>query len=180
MTPAPLSPYAVQKYAGELYMKIFYETYGLETVSLRYFNIFGPRQDPKSFYAAVIPKFITAALRDEAPTIFGDGRQSRDFTYIANVVDANLRACTAPSKCAGSVMNIACGERIDLIQLAEVIRSIVGKGKPPVHEPDRAGDVKHSLADVSLAKELIGYEPTVNFAEGIERTVQFYRSKTAT
>jgi UDP-glucose 4-epimerase len=178
MPSCPLSPYAVQKYTGELYMKVFYETYGLETVSLRYFNIFGPRQDPKSFYAAVIPKFITAAVKDEAPTIFGDGKQSRDFTYIQNVVDANLSSCTAPARCAGKVMNIACGERIDLLELAEVIRKIVGKGKPPVHEPDRAGDVKHSLADISLAKELIGYEPKVKFAEGIERTVQFYRSKT--
>ena len=129
------------------------------------------------FYAAVIPKFITAAVKDEAPTIFGDGKQSRDFTFIQNVVNANLLSCTAPSKCAGKVMNIACGERIDLVELSEIIRRIVGRGKPPIHEPERAGDVKHSLADVSLARELIGYEPTVKFAEGIARTVQFYRSK---
>ncbi len=177
MTPCPLSPYAVQKFTGELYLKVFYETYGLETVSLRYFNIFGPRQDPKSFYAAVIPKFIAASIKDESPTIFGDGRQSRDFTYIDNVVQANLSACTADKKCAGQVMNIACGERIDLLELARVIREIVGTGKPPVHEPDRAGDVKHSLADISLAKALIGYEPRVKFAEGIRKTVEFYRSK---
>jgi nucleoside-diphosphate-sugar epimerase len=174
MMPSPLSPYAVQKYAGELYMSVFWESYGLETVSLRYFNIFGPRQDPKSFYAAVIPKFITASLADSSPTIFGDGKQSRDFTYVENVVNANLMACTADVKCAGKVMNIACGERIDLLELASVVRKAIGRGKPPVHEPDRAGDVKHSLADISRAKELIGYVPSVPFAEGIERTIKHY------
>jgi UDP-glucose 4-epimerase len=174
MAPSPLSPYAIQKYAGELYMRVFYETYGLETVSLRYFNIFGPRQDPKSHYAAVIPKFITASLRDQAPTIFGDGKQSRDFTFVENVVQANLAACTAPKKCAGKMMNIACGERIDLNELARVIREIVGKGKTPVYEPERTGDVKHSLADIGAARDLIGYDPKVKFAEGIRRTIEFY------
>lgn len=177
MPACPLSPYAIQKYAGELYMNVFYETYGLETVALRYFNIFGPRQDPKSQYAAVIPKFIMATLKDEPPTIYGDGKQSRDFTFIENVVNANLAACVAGAKCAGQVMNIACGERIDLLELARVIREKIGGGKEPVHEPDRAGDVKHSLADITRAKELIGYEPKVKFAEGIERTIEFYRGR---
>lgn len=175
MPPSPLSPYALQKYAGELYMKIFYETYGLETVSLRYFNIFGPRQDPTSFYSAVIPKFITMLLKGEAPTIFGDGQQSRDFTYIENVVQANIKAATADRRSAGEVMNIACGERIDLNELAQVINDILGSNIQPKYEPERRGDVKHSLADIGRAKELIGYEPTVKFAEGIRKTIEWYK-----
>ncbi len=174
MTGAPKSPYAIQKFAAEMYLKVFYESYGLETVALRYFNIFGPRQDPTSFYSAVIPKFITACMRDEAPTIFGDGETSRDFTHIDNVVDANLLACSADPKCAGQVMNVACGERVTLNELSDLIRKHVGSGKPAVHEPERAGDVKHSLASIERAKELIGYEPKVMFAEGIERVVKWY------
>lgn len=174
MPATPKSPYAVQKYAGELYCRVFFENYGLETVVLRYFNIFGPRQDPTSQYSAVIPKFITACLEDRAPLIFGDGETSRDFTYVGNVVEANLKACVAASRCAGRVVNIACGERITLKDLARVIRETIGRGKPPVHKEERAGDVKHSLADISLAKELIGYEPKVSFADGIRKTIEWY------
>ncbi len=175
MPGMPKSPYAVQKYTGELYLKVFYETYGLETVGLRYFNIFGPRQDPTSFYSAVIPKFATAMMAGKSPVIFGDGTQSRDFTFIANVVEANLRACVAPKVCAGRVMNIACGERISLNQLAEIMAQALGSSVKPTYEPDRPGDVKHSLADVSLAWELIGDTPQVLFKEGIERAVRWYR-----
>lgn len=175
MAPSPLSPYALQKYAGELYMKIFYETYGIETVALRYFNIFGPRQDPTSFYSAVIPKFITALLQGQAPTIFGDGKQSRDFTYIDNVVQANIKASTADKRSAGQVMNIACGERIDLNELAQVINEILGTKISPKYEPERRGDVKHSLADINRARDLIGYQPTVKFAEGIKKTIEWYK-----
>jgi UDP-glucose 4-epimerase len=178
MPGMPKSPYAVQKYTGELYLRTFHEVYGLETVALRYFNIFGPRQDPTSQYSAVIPKFITSYLQNESPVIYGDGKQSRDFTYIENVVNANLAACTAPSKCAGRVMNIACGERIDLNELADVIANALGSNKKPRYEPLRVGDVKDSLADISLARELIGYEPVVKFAEGIKRTIAWYRANT--
>ncbi|MCK6549999.1 SDR family oxidoreductase [Myxococcota bacterium] len=177
MTPTPKSPYAIQKFAGELYCRTFFENYGLETVALRYFNIFGPRQDPTSFYSAVIPKFITAYLQGEAPTIFGDGSQSRDFTHIDNVVHANLLACTAGPKAAGQVMNIAVGERIDLNDLARLIREALGKTQPPTYAPVRAGDVAHSLADIQLAKDLIGYEPVVSFAEGIKRTIAWYQAQ---
>ncbi|MEO1227519.1 MAG: SDR family oxidoreductase [Myxococcota bacterium] len=175
MPASPRSPYAVQKHAGELYCRVFFETYGLETVALRYFNIFGPRQDPQSPYSAVIPKFAAACLRDRSPTIFGDGETSRDFTFIENVVSANLLACEAPAAAAGRVFNVACGERISLNALAAVIREKVGQGGAPVHQPERAGDVKHSLADIALAKEHLGYTPKVKFAEGIERTVAYYR-----
>jgi UDP-glucose 4-epimerase len=177
MPATPKSPYAVQKLTGELYMRVFYETYGLETVALRYFNIFGPRQDPTSQYSAVIPKFITALLAKQAPTIFGDGEQSRDFTYIENVVQANLLACTAPSACAGRVMNVACGERITLNDLATVINRSLGTSLAPIHQPERVGDVKHSMADIGLAKELLGYRPSVLFAEGIEKTIAWYRGR---
>ena len=179
MPVSPKSPYAIQKVAGEMYCRTFYEIYGLETVALRYFNIFGPRQDPTSFYSAVIPKFIAACLKDEAPTIFGDGETSRDFTYIDNVVQANLKACTADKACAGEVMNIACGSRISLNELAEVVRNKVGRGKPPVHAEERAGDVKHSLAAIDKAQKLIGYAPEVGFPEGIQRTVEWYRAHIA-
>ncbi len=174
MPASPKSPYAIQKYTAELYLKVFHESYGLETVALRYFNIFGPRQDPTSFYSAVIPKFITACMKDEAPTIFGDGETSRDFTHIDNVVQANLLACSADSKCAGQVMNVACGERVTLNQLSDLIRKHVGSGKPAVHEEERAGDVKHSLASIERARALIGYDPKVMFDEGIERVVKWY------
>lgn len=177
MPASPKSPYAVQKYTGELYLRVFHDTYGLETVGLRYFNIFGPRQDPTSQYSAVIPKFITAYLRGEAPVIYGDGTQSRDFTYIENVIAANLAACTAPSACAGQVMNIACGERIDLNDLARVVREALGSSTMPRHEAPRVGDVMHSLADISRARTLIGYEPRVRFAEGIRKTLAWYQAQ---
>ncbi|MBK6687200.1 MAG: SDR family oxidoreductase [Deltaproteobacteria bacterium] len=176
MPSIPKSPYAIQKYTGELYCRSFFEIYGLETVALRYFNIFGPRQDPTSFYSAVIPKFITTMMKGESPVIYGDGETSRDFTFITNVVQANLRACTAPKKAAGQVMNVACGERITLNDLARVIKDVLGKGGAPSYEPERAGDVKHSMADIGLAQELIGYEPTVKFAEGIRQTCAWYQA----
>ncbi|MBX2810931.1 MAG: SDR family oxidoreductase [Myxococcales bacterium] len=174
MTAQPLSPYAVQKYVGEMYCRVFYERFGLETIALRYFNIFGPRQDPNSTYSAVIPKFIAACLRDEAPLINGDGSISRDFTFIDNVVQANIKACVASSEAVGKVFNIACGERISLLELAQTIQQIIGRGKPPQHKPPREGDVQHSLADISKAKALLGYEPTVQFAEGLRRTISYY------
>ncbi|MCB9647197.1 MAG: SDR family oxidoreductase [Deltaproteobacteria bacterium] len=177
MPAQPLSPYAIQKLAGEMYCRVFFEQYGLQTVALRYFNIFGPRQDPTSFYSAVIPKFVTACLDDEAPTIYGDGETSRDFTFIDNVVQANLKACTAPDKCAGQVMNIACGGRVTLTQLANGIREALGRGKPPHYAEERAGDVKHSMADISRARELIGYDPTVGFEEGLAKTIAWYTAQ---
>ncbi|MCK5318451.1 MAG: SDR family oxidoreductase, partial [Anaerolineales bacterium] len=156
MASDPLSPYAITKLVGEQYCKVFYEIYGLETVSLRYFNVFGPRQDPNSQYAAVIPKFITAMQNDERPVIFGDGEQSRDFTYVQNNVNANLLACTA-SNAAGKMFNIACGDRITLNQLVEVLNDILGKDIEPLYEEERAGDVKHSLADITLAQDVLDY-----------------------
>ena len=174
MTTDPLSPYAITKLVGEQYCKVFYEIYGLETVSLRYFNVFGPRQDPNSHYAAVIPKFITAMLNDERPVIFGDGEQSRDFTYVQNNVDANLLACTAPNA-AGKMFNIACGERITLNQLVEVLNDILGKDIEPLYEEERAGDVKHSLADITLARDVLGYEPEYGFREGLVKTVEWFK-----
>jgi nucleoside-diphosphate-sugar epimerase len=177
MPASPKSPYAVQKYTNELYCRVFTETWGLETVALRYFNIFGPRQDPNSFYSAVIPKFVTTMMKGESPTIYGDGETSRDFTYIANVINANLSACTAPAKAAGKVMNIACGGRITLNELAKVIRESLGKGGLPKYEPERQGDVKHSMADISLAHELIGYTVKIGFAEGIQKTVDWYKAR---
>jgi nucleoside-diphosphate-sugar epimerase len=179
MPASPKSPYAVQKYTGELYLKVFFEAYGLETIGLRYFNIFGPRQDPTSQYSAVIPKFITAILSGKRPTIYGDGEQSRDFTYVENVVHANLLAATADSRCAGRVVNIACGQRISLNDLARVINHALGTDISPEYEPERTGDVKHSLADISLAKDLIGYQPKVMFDEGIARTIDWYRTNRA-
>ena len=174
MPASPKSPYAVQKYTGELYCRTFFDSYGLETVALRYFNIFGPRQDPNSPYSAVIPLFVRACREGRAPTIFGDGTTSRDFTYVDNVVEANLAAATAPAACAGKVYNVACGERIDLTALAETIRREVGTGEPPEYAPERPGDVKHSLADVQRARDDFGYAPVVPFAEGIRRTVAWY------
>jgi nucleoside-diphosphate-sugar epimerase len=175
MPAAPKSPYAVQKHAGELYCRTFWENYGLPTVSLRYFNIFGPRQDPASPYSAVIPKFVTACLRDEAPVVNGDGSHSRDFTFVDNVVHANLLAAEAPEAAFGRVFNVACGERIDLLQLASEIRAQLGRGRPPVHGPVRPGDVLHSQADLTEAGRILGYVPQVRFREGIARTVAAYR-----
>jgi nucleoside-diphosphate-sugar epimerase len=174
MMPDPLSPYAVQKLACENFLRVYYTTYGLETVALRYFNVFGPRQDPKSQYAAVIPNFVTAALKGTPATIYGDGEQSRDFCFIENVVEANLLACAAKGA-PGEVMNIACGEATTLLQVIDRIAAVVGKKVPPRHEPPRAGDIKHSLADIGKAERILGYTGAVKFAEGIERTIAWYR-----
>lgn len=169
----PLSPYAVNKLAGEQYCKVFYGVYGLETVALRYFNIFGRRQDPTSFYSAVIPKFIKMFLNEQAPVINGDGSISRDFTYIDNVISANLLACKAP-KAPGHVFNIACGQRIDLNELASELQMLTGSKVQARHGEERLGDIKHSLADINLAKELLGYEVKVHVKEGLRRTAEWF------
>ena len=180
MTPNPISPYAVAKLTGEYYMTSFYRCYGLETVSLRYFNIFGPRQDPSSPYSGVLAKFSLEMLRGEQPTIFGDGEQSRDFTYIDNVVSANLLACTAPAtECAGKMFNVATGRRATLNETAELLKPLTGYRGAVKYGPERGGDVKHSLADISLAQKHLGYKPLVSFEEGLRRTVEWYRTQTA-
>jgi len=175
MTTSPLSPYAVSKLAGEHYCRVFHGLYGLETVALRYFNVFGPRQDPTSQYAAVVPNFVTAVLAGRAPIIYGDGLQSRDFTFIDNVVQANLDACTRP-EAGGQSINIAAGEQNSLLQLLEQLGSVLGSKPDPEFRPARAGDVRHSYADVSKARQLLGYAPAVNFRDGLARTVEYYRS----
>jgi UDP-glucose 4-epimerase len=175
LLPRPLSPYAAAKLAGEFYCQAFTATYGLETVSIRYFNVFGPRQDPKSEYAAVIPKFITEILAGRQPTIFGDGRQSRDFTYIDNVVHGNLLAADA-REAVGKTINVACGKQYNLLELLAGINQALGTKVEPVYEPPRAGDVRDSLADITLARRLLKFEPTVDFQEGLRRTVDFYRN----
>ena len=178
MPPNPISPYAVAKLASEYYMTSFYRCYGLETVSLRYFNIFGPRQDPSSPYSGVLAKFITQMLAGEEPTIFGDGAQSRDFTYIDNTVAANLLAAKAPAaEAAGRVFNVATGERYDLNQTFQLLKKIIGFKGEVNYGPDRAGDVKHSLADLSRTEKHLGYKPLVNFEEGLRRTVEWYRGQ---
>jgi UDP-glucose 4-epimerase len=177
MKPSPISPYAVAKLASELYLTSFYRCYGLETVSLRYFNIFGPRQDPTSPYSGVLAKFITQMLAGEAPTILGDGSQSRDFTYIENVVKANLLACKASANdVAGEVFNVATGTRIDLNETFRVLKKLTGFSGEVKYGPERSGDVKHSLADLARAEKYLGYKPQVNFEEGLKRTVDWYRS----
>ena len=178
MAPSPISPYAVAKLTGELYMTSFWRCYGLETVSLRYFNIFGPRQDPNSPYSGVLARFITQMLRGEQPVILGDGQQSRDFTYIDNVVSANLLACKAPAaEVAGRVFNIAAGRRVDLNETFRVLKKLTGYAGDVGYGPERTGDVKHSLADLSLARKHLGYEPVVNFEEGLRQTIEWYRSQ---
>ncbi len=177
MAADPLSPYAVNKYTGELYVKVFAAIYGLPAVSLRYFNIFGPYQDPASEYAAVIPRFIISMLKGEAPVIFGDGEQSRDFTYIDNAVQANLLACHADRVGRGEVINVACGERYSLNELVRALNEIMGTAIEPLHEKPRPGDVKHSLADIRRARELLGYEVQAGFREGLKRTVQWFEGK---
>ena len=178
MQPNPISPYAVAKLAGELYMQCFWRSYGMETVSLRYFNVFGPRQDPSSQYSGVIAKFILAMLRNQQPTIYGDGTQSRDFTYIDNVISANLLACTAPpGQVAGRVFNIACGERIDLKQLFGALKKVTGYAGEVAFGPPRAGDILHSLADISQAQKQLGYKTLVGFEDGLQRTVEWYKQE---
>jgi UDP-N-acetylglucosamine/UDP-N-acetyl-alpha-D-glucosaminouronate 4-epimerase len=179
MPPRPISPYAVQKLTGEYYMQAFAQVYGLETVSLRYFNVFGPRQDANSQYSAVLAKFITQMQQGETPTIFGDGEQSRDFTFVENAVQANLKACVAPGA-SGKVFNVATGARFSLNQTFEMLRRIIGfNGASAKYAPERTGDVKHSLADISLAQKHLGYAPEVGFEEGLRRTVAWYSQKTA-
>jgi nucleoside-diphosphate-sugar epimerase len=175
MPTHPLSPYALQKLVGEQYMQLFTSLYGLETVSIRYFNVFGPRQDPSSPYSGVIALFVTALLAGKAPTITGDGGQTRDFTYIANVVDGVLRAATAPHA-AGEVINVATGQQISITELAGTLGAIIGVAAPPAHVEARPGDVRHSLADISKAKAILGYEPIVGLEEGLRRTVEWYRT----
>ncbi len=178
MLPMPISPYAVDKLSGEHYCQVFHAAYGLETVALRYFNVFGPRQDPSSTYAAVIPKFITALLRGDAPTIYGDGEQTRDFTYIGNVVEGNLLAATAPAeKAAGQVMNLATGDQTSLNELVTLLREFTGCDIAPVYLDPRPGDIKHSLANVGKAHQRLGYETTVPFREGLQRTVAWYTER---
>lgn len=178
MPSLPLSPYAVQKLAGELYCRAFAICYGMETVSLRYFNVFGPRQDPKSQYAAAIPAFVTTMLRGHPPTIYGDGEQTRDFTFVENVVRANLAAAAAP-KVAGEVVNVACGESISLNRTIEKINQVLGTRIKPVYDAARAGDVKHSMADIRAAKALIGFSPEIGFEDGLRRSIDWYRAHLA-
>jgi UDP-glucose 4-epimerase len=177
MMPNPLSPYAVAKLTGEMYMKVFTGVYGLPTVCLRYFNIFGPHQDPTSPYSAVLAKFITQMLRGERPTIYGDGEQSRDFNYIENAIAANLLAATAPEvEVAGQIFNIATGHRFNLNETVELLRPLTGYTGDVEYAPERGGDIKHSLADISLAKSKLKYDPRVDFREGLRRTVEWYRA----
>ncbi|MBK9125429.1 MAG: SDR family oxidoreductase [Chloroflexi bacterium] len=178
MTPQPISPYGVAKLAGEYYCQSFTRVYGLETVCLRYFNVFGPRQDPNSQYAAVIPRFITALLNGQPPTIYGDGTQSRDFTFIDNVVHGNLLASTSRDA-VGEVMNLATGGRVSLLELADQLNAIIGTSIAPVFEPAREGDIKHSRAAIDKARELLDFAPVVDFEAGLARTVDWYRAQAA-
>jgi UDP-glucose 4-epimerase len=178
MSPDPISPYAVAKLASEHYMTSFYRCYGLETVSLRYFNIFGPRQDPSSQYSGVLAKFSMQMLRGDRPTIFGDGETSRDFTYIDNAVSANLLACEAPAaECAGRVFNCATGRRITLNEVFQALQSLTGYKGAAKYAPERAGDIKHSLADISPAEKHLRYKVLVNFEDGLRRTVEWYKNQ---
>ena len=178
MPTNPLSPYALQKVVGEQYLQMFTRLYGLETVSIRYFNVFGPRQDPSSPYSGVISVFATALLENRPPTIYGDGGQTRDFTYVANVVDGVLRACEADGA-SGEVINVATGGRISLNQLFTTMRSLVGSEVEPTYVETRAGDVRDSQADISKAKRILGYQPSVSFEQGLERTIAWYRTEAA-
>lgn len=178
MRPMPVSPYAVQKLTGEYYLSSYYEIYGLETVSLRYFNIFGPRQDPSSPYSGVLARFILKMLRGERPTIFGDGEQARDFTYIDNVVSANLLACHASTeRVAGKVFNVGCGEQFTLNRTYQLLADLTGFREPANYEPPRAGDVLASLADITAAHEAFGYAPEVRYEQGLAETIDWYRDE---
>jgi nucleoside-diphosphate-sugar epimerase len=170
----PLSPYAAAKLMGEYYCSVFYKVFGLETISLRYFNVFGPHQDPTSQYAAAIPAFVTSILKGKPPTVYGDGEQSRDFTYVDNVVEANLLAARA-KKIQGEVVNIACGEAITVNAIIEMINEITGKKVKPIYAPARKGDVKHSLADITAARKLLGFKPVISFKDGLCKAIDWYR-----
>jgi len=177
MTPDPISPYAVAKLASEHYMISFYRCYGLETVALRYFNIFGPRQDPSSPYSGVLAKFIRQMLNGQQPTIFGDGEQSRDFTYIDNAVEANLLACKAPTQqVAGRLFNVATGRRVTLNETFKLLQTLTSYSGSPTYGAERGGDIKHSLADISSAEQHLGYKPKVGFEDGLQQTVDWYRN----
>jgi nucleoside-diphosphate-sugar epimerase len=176
MPPCPLSPYALQKHIGEQYCWLFYSLYSLETISLRYFNIFGPKQDPASIYSAVIPRFIEALLDGKAPVIFGDGEQSRDFTFIDNVVQANLLAMSL-ERSQGEVINVACGNRMSLNHLLTILEKILGSNLSPVYQSPRKGDVLHSLADISRGKQVLNYIPKVGIETGLARTVEYFRKQ---
>lgn len=173
--PAPLSPYAAGKLAGEAYCQAFYESFGLETVVLRYFNVFGPRQDPNGEYSAVIPKFVVAMLAGKRPTVFGDGLQSRDFVYVENVVQGNLLAAERP-EAAGKVFNMACGRQYSLLELIDSINRVLGTKIDPIFAEPRPGDVRDSLADITAARTYLGYEPTIDFDEGLRRSIDYYRT----
>jgi nucleoside-diphosphate-sugar epimerase len=175
MATAPLSPYALQKLVAEQYCQMFTRLYGLETVTTRYFNVFGPRQDPSSPYSGVISLFISGLCENRRPHIYGDGEQTRDFTYVANVVDGVLRACTAPLA-SGEVINVATGGRISLNHLFRTVKDVVGATVEPIYGPPRAGDVRDSQADISKARQILGYEPLVTFEQGLERTISWYRA----
>jgi UDP-glucose 4-epimerase len=177
LLPRPLSPYAAAKLAGEYFCHAYSQSMGLETVGLRYFNVFGPRQDPTSQYSAVIPLFITAAMNGRRPTIYGDGTQTRDFTYVANNVQANILAATTQKPVTGKIINIACGKSYSVLDLLKAINETLGKNIKQFFSPARKGDVKHSLADISLARELLNYEVKVDFTEGIKRTVEWYLNR---
>jgi nucleoside-diphosphate-sugar epimerase len=178
MVPMPIAPYPVQKLAGELYMRSFWQVYGLETVCLRYFNIFGPRQVPDSPYSGVMAKWTLQMMRGERPTIFGTGEQGRDFTFVANAVSANLLAAEAPAdQVAGRVFNIACGERHTLNETFAVLAELLGFADQPIYGPDRTGDIQNSLASIAAAHEAFGYQPVVGFREGLARTVDWYRQQ---
>jgi len=174
MPARPLSPYAVGKLVGEYYCSVFAHVYGLETISLRYFNVFGPNQDPTSQYAAAIPAFVMAILKGRRPVVYGDGQQTRDFTYIDNVVYANILASKVP-KTSGEVVNIACGQAVSINQIIALINQILGTDIEPIYAPARPGDVRHSLADISLARDLLGYEPIIMFEDGLRLAIDWYR-----
>jgi nucleoside-diphosphate-sugar epimerase len=178
MTPTPISPYGMHKLMGEQYCRLFHQLYRVETVCLRYFNVFGPRQDPGSAYAAAIPKFITAILAGRAPVVFGDGGQTRDFTYVENVVEANLAAARAGEGAVGGVFNIACGQRISVNDLIQAIARVVGRDVTPKYDPPRVGDVLHSEADISRAARLLGFRPPVDLASGLSRTIEWFQGQT--
>jgi nucleoside-diphosphate-sugar epimerase len=175
MTPNPLSPYGAQKLFAEIYCQVFWKAYQFETVALRYFNVFGPRQDPTSQYSGVLAKFIPAVLKNQQPTIYGDGTQSRDFTYVANVVDANLLACSAPG-IAGEAFNVACGDRITVNSMLEQVNRIEGKNVAAIFAPVRSGDILHSQADVTKARTMMGYQAKTTFEDGLRRTIDWYRN----
>ena len=174
MAPQPLSPYAVGKLTGEYYCSVFHQVYGLETISLRYFNVFGPYQDPTSQYAAAIPAFVTAILKNEPPTIYGDGQQSRDFTYVDNVVEANLLAARA-KQTKGEVLNIACSQAVTVNEIIDMINDLLGKNVKPIYASPRPGDVRHSLADITAAKKLLGFKPIIGFMDGLKLAIDWYR-----